>query len=199
MSGAHGVGLEVLLDRAEQVGRYAAVGLLADHLSVPEALPQDDTRHDQRGVIIAVVGEIEGAQVLRVAAVDSRHDVATGIGNHAKALTAVGADREVQRRDLAVGLEQTREVDEDRFVVAVALAGEVVAGVPHRLTCALQLPERDGEELVPLLVHGGAVGVEVDTADALGRVPAEPHADPLEAAAVVFEEADDLALFQAGL
>ena len=203
-SGGDGVLLQVLLDGSLQIGRHASVGGVADHLGVPAAAVQGDTRHDQRCVVAAGLAEVEGAQVLCVLAANGRHDVAVGVGHLPEGLTAEGVDGEVQRLDCgvdlwccSVGLQQAQQVDQDGLVVALAGTGEVVAGVAYRSAAAEQLSVRDREEHLAMRVDCGAVGVEVDAADALGRVPAEAHADPLQAAAVGLEQADDVPLGQA--
>ena len=96
-------------------------------------------------------------------------EAAVGVADELQAVALVAADQEHDRVDLAVDL---RQVDGEHLVVALALAGGVVAEVDHRAVAGGQVvEEREVEERAAGELHGR--GVEVDR-----RRAASPRSRP---------------------
>ena len=173
-----------------------AAARVADGGHLPAAARAVDGGHDHRGVR-AGGGEVEAGDLRSPALVD---EPAGGVGDLGEALGAVGGDGEDERLDLG---GEPVELDDDRLVVTLALAGQVVPGVDDRAVVGAQLLEPDGPDLVAGLVEHDAGGVEVDVlarllaaehALLLDRVPAEAHPDLGQLAAALLLQRDPLAL-----
>ncbi len=94
-------------------------------------------------------------------------------------------------------LRHAAQINLDHLVVALTLAGQVVAGVLDRLIAAAQAHKKYRFQVLELIVEQQTPGVEID-APAAGRVPPQAHADAAEfGRAVFFAQRDPFAFFQA--
>src|SRR5690349_19661739 len=125
--GGRGLDVYPVVERdAPQAGRVA----LADGAELPLPRSPVQLAEHHRGLGGRVLGEVEAGELGVVVGVD---DADVGVGDLAEALpTRVGvvdADREDDPLDVG---RHRRQVHLDDLVVALALAGEVVAGVLDR-------------------------------------------------------------------
>mmetsp|Transcript_56454 Transcript_56454/g.145350 ORF Transcript_56454/g.145350 Transcript_56454/m.145350 type:complete len:322 (+) Transcript_56454:264-1229(+) len=149
--------------------RPAAAGD-AECVEAPAAARLPCKPRDDQAVLAAGLPQGVPAQLRAAAGV---HHAAEGVGDLCEGVVrSVDVDDEADLRDIRPDAVQ---VHDDLLVIAVPLAREVVARVPHAVRLRLQAAEEDRLQVLPGRVHEHRGDVQV--ALPVVHVPAEAHDD----------------------
>ena len=145
--------------------------------------------------------EVEASYFLIIVCID---DAAGSIFNLRKILASEAVDRKHQTCHMRWNAPQ---INNDLLIIAIAIAGAIVASVNHRAVMRLELPKPDGVYLVSLFIKQNAGSIEVDIyrfpptkpqkSFGFNSVPAQPHDNFREFDASLFIEGDFLTFLQA--
>src|SRR3546814_19407765 len=109
------------------------------------------------------MADVEACELFVVGEID---DAAESVLHLVEGLTTETGHGEHERFDIG---RQFREVDRDRFIVAIALAGEVIAALTDRPVLAGELAKPDDVDDVARSVDSKAGSAENDAVLEIGR------------------------------
>jgi len=189
-------GSEEAAELRDRLAGMLGLEAIAERLQLPLPAGPEHLRHRHRGEGHAA-GEGVAGQLGVVLAVDQ---AAEGVLDLFEGVALVGGDDEEQGGDVR---GHPGQIDQDHLVVAVALAGQVVALVAHRAVLGRQLTVVGEVGRVAVGEHDDR-GVEVDVDGAVAehaarghRVPAKAHLHEGQRGAALLAQGDPLALLQA--